>query len=160
MIGQMSKERAAITIVTAGHLSNCPRMLKAADALHGEGYRVRVVSVSHTPWSAEADRALRATRDWEWTIVDYARDTARATQFMTGARFHAARRVAGWLGPSRLPMAIAARACGRAHSELVRAAVAAPADFIYGGSTRRAPRSRRRPCADREQPDGQRGVHQ
>ncbi|MFI5177447.1 MAG: glycosyltransferase [Vicinamibacterales bacterium] len=131
----MSTERERITIVTAGHLSNCPRMLKAADALHDEGHRVRVVSVSHTPWSAQADRALRATRPWAWTIVDYARDTARATQLMTGARFHAARRVSRWLGPARVPLAIAARACGRAHSELVRAAVAAPADFVYGGST-------------------------
>jgi glycosyltransferase involved in cell wall biosynthesis len=131
----MSTPRARLTIVTAGHLSNCPRMLKAADALHDEGYHVRVVSVSHTPWSAEADHALRKTRHWEWTTVDYARATARATRLTTGARFHAARRVAGWWGPSRVPLVVAARACGRVHSELVRAAVAAHADFIYGGST-------------------------
>ena len=34
---------ARICVVTAGHLSTSPRMLKAADALHAAGYHVRVV---------------------------------------------------------------------------------------------------------------------
>ena len=42
--------------MTAGHMSTCPRMLKAADALHGAGFDVRVVSASHTPWAVEADK--------------------------------------------------------------------------------------------------------
>lgn len=124
-----------ICIVTAGHLSNCPRMLKAADALHGDGYRVRVVSVNHTAWAAEADRAVRTTRAWAWTVVDYARATARAAHTLTRARHHAALSAARWLGPARVPMAIAVRATSRAHTELVRAAAAEPADLVYGGST-------------------------
>jgi glycosyltransferase involved in cell wall biosynthesis len=124
-----------ICLVTAGHLSNCPRMLKAADALHGEGYRVRVVSVNHTAWAAEADRAVRATRAWAWTVVDYARATARVAQALTGARHRAAMMAARRLGPARVPMAIAARASSRAYTELVRAAAAEPADLVYGGST-------------------------
>ncbi|MBI3403201.1 MAG: glycosyltransferase [Acidobacteria bacterium] len=124
-----------ICIVTAGHLSNCPRMLKAADALHGDGYRVRVVSVNHTAWAAEADRAIRATRAWAWTIVDYARATARIAQALTGARHRAAMMAARRLGPARVPMAVAVRASSRAHTELVRAATGEPADLVYGGST-------------------------
>ena len=42
----MSKK---VCVVTAGHLSTCPRKLKAADALHADGYVVRVVSAVHTP---------------------------------------------------------------------------------------------------------------
>jgi hypothetical protein len=40
-----------VALVTAGHLSTCPRMLKAADALAGEGYEVIVVSTSSTAWA-------------------------------------------------------------------------------------------------------------
>ncbi|MBZ5555763.1 MAG: glycosyltransferase [Acidobacteriia bacterium] len=121
-------------MLTAGHLSTCPRMLKAADALHGAGYQVRVVSVNHTAWATAADRDIMSSRRWAWTAVDYARTTARVTQITTGARLRAA-----WAfsraARARVPFAIAARACGRAHAELVRAVAQAPADFVYGGST-------------------------
>src|SRR5215510_5457014 len=83
--------KARVCVVTAGHLSTCPRMLKAADALAGAGYDVRVVSTNHTPWAAVADRKVLATRAWASTVVDYDRDTARATQVATGVRLHAAR---------------------------------------------------------------------
>jgi hypothetical protein len=39
------------------------------------------------------------------------------------------------IGPERLPLALAARAFGRVHPELVKAASAEPADLIYGGTT-------------------------
>jgi glycosyltransferase involved in cell wall biosynthesis len=126
---------ARICIVTSGHLSTCPRMLKAADALHGAGYRVRVVSVNHTPWATEGDRAVMARRHWEWTPIDYARASAPLTRLTTGARFHAARKAALVLGSSRLPLAVARRAVSRAHDEIVRAVTARPADFVYGGTT-------------------------
>ena len=51
-----------ICVVTAGHLSTCPRMLKAADALAEAGYRVRVVSTQQTDWAAEADLDVRRRR--------------------------------------------------------------------------------------------------
>jgi len=124
-----------VSVVTAGHLSTCPRMLKAADALHGAGYRVRVVSVNHTPWASAADRAVAATRAWAWTLVDYDRSTARALRLMTGARFHAARAVSAAVGPDRVPMSVVRRAYSRAHDEIVRAVVSQPADFVYGGTT-------------------------
>jgi glycosyltransferase involved in cell wall biosynthesis len=127
--------KARICVVTAGHLSSCPRMLKAADALAFAGYDVRVVSTNHTPWAAAADRTVTATRAWAWTAVDYERATARARQVTTGARFRAAQALATMAGPSRVPMPVAIRAYSRMHDEIVRAVTAWPADFVYGGTT-------------------------
>jgi len=58
-----------ITVITARHLSTCPRMLKAADALAEEGH---VVSTRATPWASDADAAvLKRRRDrWQWSVVD------------------------------------------------------------------------------------------
>jgi len=124
-----------ICVVTAGHLSTTPRMLKAADALHGAGYRVRVVSVNHTPWATDTDSVVMATRAWSWSVVDCSRTTARAAQVITGARFRAAQALATALGPERVPFPLAVRAYSRAHDEIVRAVTAEPADFVYGGTT-------------------------
>jgi len=110
-------------------------MLKAADALVGAGHRVRVVSTKSTPWATAADAAVRETRQWEWTVVDYDRVTGRSLQLKTGARFRAMQAIANAIGPSRVPLGIALRAYSRMHDELVRAVVAEPADLIYGGTT-------------------------
>ena len=110
-------------------------MLKAADALAGAGYDVRVVSTNHTPWAAITDREVLATRAWASTVVDFDRDTARATQVATGVRFRMAQALSFTLGSSRVPMPVVIRAYSRIHDELVRAVAAEPADFVYGGTT-------------------------
>jgi hypothetical protein len=124
-----------ITIVTAGHVSACPRMLKAADALACAGYRVRVVSVNHTPWAADADAVVKSTRHWTWSVVDYDAVSGAALRRKTGARFRMMQTIAAAVGPSRVPIGVAIRAYSRAHDEIVREATAEAADFIYGGST-------------------------
>jgi glycosyltransferase involved in cell wall biosynthesis len=124
-----------VCVVTAGHISTCPRMLKTADALHEAGYDVRVVSTSHTPWAIEADNAIRATRSWRWTVVDYGRDTARLRQMKTGARRRIAQALTRAFRPARVPPAVFVRAYSRAHDELLRAITAEPVDFVYGGTT-------------------------
>ena len=101
--------KTRVCVVTAGHMSTCPRMLKAADALHGAGFDVRVVSASHTPWAVEADSRLRATRPWRWDLVDYARATARGHQIVTGARRRIAHALTVRFGPSRVPAALCVR---------------------------------------------------
>jgi glycosyltransferase involved in cell wall biosynthesis len=126
---------ARVCVVTAGHLSTCPRMLKAADALSGAGYDVRVVSTNHTPWAALTDRKVLATRAWASTVIDYDRNTARTTQLVSGVRFRAARAVSARFGGARVPMPLVIRAYSRIHDELVRAVSAEPADFVYGGTT-------------------------
>jgi glycosyltransferase involved in cell wall biosynthesis len=124
-----------VCVVSAGHMSTCPRMLKAADALHGAGFDVRVVSASHTPWAVEADNKLRATRTWRWDLVDYAKATARGRQVVTGARRRIAHALTARFGASRAPAALCVRSYSRAHDELVRAVTAAPTDLVYGGTT-------------------------
>src|SRR5215470_10586415 len=126
---------ARVCVVTAGHLSTCPRMLKAADAMAGAGYDVRVVSTNHTPWAAITDRKVLATRAWASTVIDYDRSTARARQVVTGVRFRGARTLSATLGTRRVPMPLAIRAYSRIHDELVSAVSAEPADFVYGGTT-------------------------
>ncbi len=64
-----------VALVTAGHLSTCPRMLKAADALAGEGYEVMVVSTSSTAWAEDADFDVLARRlgRFRSETIDYSR---------------------------------------------------------------------------------------
>lgn len=126
-----------VCVVTAGHLSTCPRMLKAADALGQAGHRVRVVSTRHVGWASAADAEVSRRRagEWEWTVVDYARESARALYLWSGARHRAAQAATGVVGASRLPLYWAARAYGRVHAELLSAALSAPADLFYGGTT-------------------------
>lgn len=128
---------ARICVVTAGHLATCPRMLKAADALAGAGYHVRVVSTRHVDWATAADAEVCRAREgaWEWTVVDYHRRSGRRTHLRSGLRFHAAGALAKGLGLRLCPLTVAARAYSRAHSELLRALLAGPADLFYGGTT-------------------------
>ncbi len=126
---------ARICVVTAGHLSTCPRMLKAADALAEAGHRVRVVSTRFADWATSADEDVLGRRPgkWAWAVVDYAWRTAPGAYLRSGLRFRASRCLAAALGPRAVPPAVAARAYGRVHPELVRRAAAEPADFLYGG---------------------------
>ncbi len=128
---------ARICVVTAGHLSTCPRMLKAADALAGAGYRVRLVSARHTPWATAADERVRAGRPgaWRWSVVDHGRAGAPGRRLWTGLRARAAQALLrGWPAGAS-PLGLAVRAYARAHPELCRAALAEPADLYYGGTT-------------------------
>src|SRR5205823_8973855 len=127
--------RPRITVVTSGHLSTCPRMLKAADAFASANYHVRVVATRHEPWAIEADRDVQSRRTWAVDVVNYRRGDSGLTYWWTGARHRAARVAAAAIGPARAPLPIVARAFGRVHSELVQAVTAAPADLIYGGTT-------------------------
>jgi glycosyltransferase involved in cell wall biosynthesis len=126
---------ARITVVTSGHLSTCPRMLKAADALADDGHDVRVVATRHEPWATETDLVVQATRRWRLVTIDYRRGEAGSTYWRTGARYRAARVVAETLGPDRSPFPVLTRAFGRVHTELVAAAAAESTDLLYGGTT-------------------------
>lgn len=123
-----------MTVVTAGHLSTCPRMLKAADAFADAGYEVRVVCTRHEPWATATDAAVVATRRWRADVVDYRRGSG-LTYWRSGARYHAARAIAARVRGDRLPFGVAARAFGRVHSELALLAAATPADLLYGGTS-------------------------
>ena len=112
-------------------------MLKAADAFSEAGYRVRVVSVRYMPWATEADSEIWRSRagSWDWSVVGYGRHGALLSYLRSGLRYRQARLLAKALSPKCCPLAVAARAYSRAHTELVRAALAEPADLFYGGTT-------------------------
>ncbi len=128
------RRRAKVTVVTSGHLSTCPRMLKSADALSAEGYDVRVVATRHEPWAIETDRDVASRRPWQSVEINYRRGEG-ATYWWSGARYRSARAAAAAFGPDLVPMAVVSRAFGRVHSELVRAIAVEPGDLIYGGTT-------------------------
>jgi glycosyltransferase involved in cell wall biosynthesis len=130
-----ARSKARVTVVTAGHLSTCPRMLKAADALAAAGYAVHVIATRHEAWATVADGDVRSRRDWAMTVVDYRRQGGAATYWWTGAQHRAARLLARVAGVDRVPFAIAARAFSRVHAALVDAILSAPADLIYGATT-------------------------
>jgi hypothetical protein len=123
-----------ITVVTAGHLATCPRMVKAADALHGVGYDVRVISTSQTPWATAADRELIARRRWRWEAIAHDRTSAPFRWFSTGVRQRVAEAIAH-RGVHIAPHRLATAAFSRMHAELVRAILREPCDFIYGGTS-------------------------
>ena len=72
-------KRARVTVVTSGHLSTCPRMLKSADALSADGYDVRVIVTRHEPWATETDRDVAARRTWTAEPISYRRGESGMT---------------------------------------------------------------------------------
>lgn len=60
-----------ICLITPGHLSSTPRVLKEADALVDAGYRVHVVSGRHYAPVDPLDEQVLATVRWAGTRVDY-----------------------------------------------------------------------------------------
>lgn len=122
-----------VCVLTAGSLASTPRMLKAADALHEAGYRVRVVCSEHVEWAVEAGRRLRAGRPWQCQVIDWHPRTGRWVYLRSGVRHRLARAAVG-VGPRRAPLAVLARTASRVAPELYRAAVAEPADLVYAGT--------------------------
>jgi glycosyltransferase involved in cell wall biosynthesis len=126
---------ARVTVLTAGHLSMCPRMLKAADALVEAGYRVRVVSTRFVPWgfAADADLVARRKGAWSWTAVDY-RPESGLLHGWSRLRRKSAELVADRVGLERASLDLLANTVNRVHPELVKAVLAEPSDLIYAGS--------------------------
>jgi glycosyltransferase involved in cell wall biosynthesis len=125
-------KRRRITVVTAGHLSTCPRMVKAAAALHESGYDVHVISARHTPWAVQSDRDLHARRAWRWEVVDCSREASSLRWFISGARAKAASAVTARAN-GRVPLRLAAASFSRAHADLVAAIMRTPSDLILNG---------------------------
>ena len=100
----MNESEPRVTIVSAGQLSACPRMVKAADALYAEGYRVRVVMNRRADWASQSDGLVEAERPWlDVTTIDERRsaDTGASSTFWPF-----------WIGACALPY----RAAYHAHS--------------------------------------------
>lgn len=129
------RKRGRVTVVTSGHPSTCPRMVKAADALAAADFDVRLVSVNYLPFAEDADRDLFARRSWRWTQVQVSRRTTPARSRLVSARHRLSRAVVQAVGAAHAPNLCVVRAYGRTHPELVSAILSEPFDFIYGGTS-------------------------
>jgi glycosyltransferase involved in cell wall biosynthesis len=142
-------------------------MLKAADAFHDAGYRVRMISTRTAGWATAADEEIAASRGWRWRVVNYGRAEAPAMWLRSGARHKAARAFANLV--TSVPPSVATAAFARVHRELVDAILEEPSELIYGGTTgaiAAAAEAGRRSgsafavdfedyhCAEHESPDG------
>ena len=128
----MTSRRA--TVVTSGHPSTCPRMVKAADAMADAGYDVRLISVDYIDWARPLDHDLVAARRWQWSPIALGRTDHPIASRWASARHRLARTMAATVDPAGAPRATVTRANGRTHPELVSAILAEPFDFLYGGT--------------------------
>lgn len=53
---------ARICLISPGHLSTNPRLVKEADALAGAGYEVALITGDYSPWAREADKTIIVQR--------------------------------------------------------------------------------------------------
>lgn len=123
-----------ITVVTSGHPSSCPRMVKAADAAHDAGFAVRLVSVDFADWAASLDAGVVSRRNWEWSRVRLRGAEHPLRSRWVSARQRTARALAATMSPQRAWLQLAITAYARTHAELVNAILAAPFDLVYGGT--------------------------
>jgi len=117
-----------VCLITPGHLSSTPRLLKEADSLAAAGCRVHVVAGRNfAPADALDAEALRGAR-WTCTRID-----ARGGAGAVGRKLlrHAARRLLPLI-PRRVPLRLAALAQSTESLRLAAAAAAVPADLYRG----------------------------
>jgi len=130
----MNDSEPRVTIVSAGQLSTCPRMVKVADALHAEGYRVRMVMNRRTDWASQSDRLLEKELSWlDVATIDTRRSAGAGTFWPGAARYHIARRITRMLGVARASTSLRRRALLRSSETLLETTMSKPTDFIYFG---------------------------
>ena len=89
-----------ICLVTPGHLSTNPRLVKEADALTAAGFRVQVIAARFIPWSDEADEEFR-DRSWSTHKVSSSPLARAIPRAQCSLRRRLARGLAGCVGPRR-----------------------------------------------------------
>jgi len=63
-------ESVRVCLVTPGHLSTNPRLVKEADAMFEAGYQVHVIASRFIPWADQADREF-ADRAWQVSKIPF-----------------------------------------------------------------------------------------
>jgi glycosyltransferase involved in cell wall biosynthesis len=111
-----------VVLVTPGHLSTNPRLVKEADALAQAGLRVTVVAARFIGWADRTDQEFER-RPWAVHKVAFGRMAGRPAHLVQAVRQRLARRVFGATGRC------APAAHHPASAALVRAACAIPADL-------------------------------
>ena len=128
----MSKK--SVCIVIGGHITCCPRMMKMAVALAEAGYRVSIVSPICVEGVYEADLRFLADPRWLGTPVKMVHRFQPWTYYRTGLRMKLARRLLRRGDLGRRSLASLGRGYTRAFDELLKRALAQPADLYLGGT--------------------------
>ena len=115
-----------VCILTPGHLSTNPRLVKEADALAEAGFDVSVLAADFIPWAQDADRSFE---DRSWKVVrtlSFGPHSPRVTHAVQLVRQHLARLMVA-AGVRSAPIVLAAwHPIG---PDLVRAALDVRADL-------------------------------
>jgi hypothetical protein len=125
----------SICVIASGHISSCPRMVKAASAFRDAGYGVRIVCAGFMPWLMDADRRILSEFGGPSSVAYFDRETHVLGYYWTGVRYRLSRRLIRVGGVKPAPLRHLGAAFSRPFSELVRLAVLAPADLYYGGTS-------------------------
>jgi hypothetical protein len=115
-----------ICVLTPGHLSTNPRLVKEADALAGAGYEVQVIAADFVRWAREADRTF-ANRSWSVVrTLPFGPDAPMPVRALQLLRRHLARVMVS----ARLdPPAVVRAAWHPIGPDLVLAAMRVPAEL-------------------------------
>ena len=132
----MSAPRAKICLITPGHLSTNPRIVKEADALSAEGHEVTVISCRFLEWADKADAEF-ARRPWRSLRTVSFGPLAHRHVYARQTLKHKITRAALGMVPHNL--ALAEAACHPACGDLVRAACAVKADLYIAHYTAALP---------------------
>ena len=117
---------AHICLITPGHVSSCPRLMKEADALHEAGYQVTVVAGRNFPPVDALDEAVIARARWQCSRVPTDKGTAIAWRRLSARALGLLRGDAPCGGLKEALLVISP-----AVPDLVRAAVGTDADIYH-----------------------------
>lgn len=114
-----------VCLLTPGHVSSCPRIVKEADALLEAGYQVTLVSGRNFAPAVPLDEAILSRAPWNHREVPLNRG------WVAGAR-RAARRGLKLLGPRKVGLRAAELLTTPGLPALLEAVVGARADLYHG----------------------------
>lgn len=116
-----------VCLITPGHLTSTPRLVKVANSLASAGYSVHVVAGRYFAPAEQLDLTILAAAEWSCTHVAYHRGIGG---ILSRLRRQFARR--GMLHSSRPSTLTATRALHAGVPALVTAAIRVPAAFYFG----------------------------
>ena len=85
-----------VCLITPGHPSKNPRLVKEADALAEAGYDVHVIAGDYHPWGSAADQQYQ-NRPWTLDRVSYGAKAPLLRQAYLGGRKRVAELLERWL---------------------------------------------------------------
>lgn len=132
----MNDRRTTICLITPGHLSTNPRLVKEADALSAAGYDVTVIAATYQPWAMQAD-ANFASRPWRIvTPKPFGPHAPAGLRAWQAVRQRSARWIVRCAAGHS---AVVRTACHPVAPDLARAASASPADLYIAHYTAALP---------------------